>query len=256
MSTAAMHDSISANGNKNAYPRDVTERTAKMMLGFGIAAIVMMFGGLTSAVIVSKGGTFWVNFKLPSAFWISTAVIVFCSLVMNIAVMAIKRDKKALSRYMIILTFCGGIGFTVLQFIGYGQLVENGYYLSEKVIDPYSQKFHMKGEYGTDFTVQYKGEQLEYKNGLLYFQNRTLTMPELNRLSEVMNTSSSYFYLLCFLHILHLLGGLIYLMLVMFRSIQNKFDSTNCLKIKLSAIYWHFLGLLWIYLFVFLQFIH
>lgn len=254
MSIAALHDSIEKESNE--YPREVRERTSKMMLGFGIAAIVMMFGGLTSAVIVSKGGTFWVNFTLPSAFWTSTAVIIICSLCINTAVMAIKRNKKSLTKYMLILTFAGGITFTVLQFLGYRQLIDSGYYLSEKVIDPYSQVFHMKGEYGKDFTLQYKGEQLDYKQGKLYFQNRELTLPELNRLSEVMNTSSSYFYLLCFLHLLHLLGGMLYLMVVMFRSIQNKYDSENNLKIKLSAIYWHFLGLLWIYLFVFLQFIH
>lgn len=252
--TAAMHDSMRKEDFE--YPREVKERTAKMMLGFGIAAIVMMFGGLTSAVIVSKGGTFWVHFNLPPAFWISTGVIVFSSLTMVLAVRAIKRDQKALTRNLIIVTFLAGIAFTVLQFIGYRQLVENGYFLTDKIVDPKTEQFRMKGEYGKDFTLFFKGEVLDYKGGVLTYQGRALTKPELNRLSEVMNTSSSYFYLLSFLHILHLVGGLIYLLVVMFRTIQNKFDSTNHLKIKLSAIYWHFLDVLWIYLFVFLQFIH
>src|SRR5688572_13388640 len=104
---AALHESMTKADFE--YPREVKERTAKMMLGFGIAAIVMMFGGLTSAVIVSKGGTFWVHFNLPPAFWMSTAVIVFSSLTMVVAVQAIKRDKKALSRNMIIVTFLAGI---------------------------------------------------------------------------------------------------------------------------------------------------
>jgi cytochrome c oxidase subunit III len=260
MSIAAMHDAISdgkkGGSNSNAYPPEVQERTSKMMLGFGIAAIVMMFGGLTSAVLVSKGGTFWVQFTFPPAFWISTGIIVFSSLTINLAVMAVKRNKLALTRNMIVLTFLLGIGFTVFQFIGYRQLIDKGYFLSEKIMDPFTQKFHMKGEYGKDYTIDFRGETLDYKNGELLFQGRALTKPELNRLGEVMNTSSSYMYLLTFLHILHLLGGLIYLAVVMVGALKFKYNPTNSLKIKLSAIYWHFLDLLWIYLFVFLQFIH
>ena len=69
------------------------------------------------------------------------------------------------------------------------------------------------------------------------------------------NASGSYFYLITFMHVLHLLGGLIALFVVFFKSLKNKYNSQNLLGVKLCAIYWHFLDVLWIYLFLFLLFV-
>jgi cytochrome c oxidase subunit 3 len=66
------------------------------------------------------------------------------------------------------------------------------------------------------------------------------------------NAAGSFMYVITGLHLAHLIGGLLYLIGVIYRSIKNQFNSENYLKIKLCAIYWHFLDILWIYLFVFL----
>jgi cytochrome c oxidase subunit 3 len=39
-------------------------------------------------------------------------------------------------------------------------------------------------------------------------------------------------------------------------SVSGKFTDDFKLSLKLGAIFWHFLGALWIYLFVFLLYIH
>ena len=48
------------------------EQAYKSMLMFGLFSIVMLFAGLTSAYIVSKGylGSNWQSVKLPDAFFI------------------------------------------------------------------------------------------------------------------------------------------------------------------------------------------
>jgi cytochrome c oxidase subunit 3 len=56
------------------------------------------------------------------------------------------------------------------------------------------------------------------------------------------------------LHLAHLFGGIIAVFVVWIKSIQQKYNSENLLGIRLCAIFWHFLDLLWIYLFVFLLF--
>jgi cytochrome c oxidase subunit 3 len=66
------------------------------------------------------------------------------------------------------------------------------------------------------------------------------------------NPSGSFLYVLTGLHLAHLFGGIIYLMVVSTRSIQGKYNSENMLPVELCAIFWHFLDGLWIYLFVFL----
>ena len=67
--------------------------------------------------------------------------------------------------------------------------------------------------------------------------------------------SGSLMYLLSFLHLLHLLGGLICLTYGYFKSRKNKYNSNNFLGLQLISIYWHFLDGLWIYLFLFLNLI-
>ncbi len=66
------------------------------------------------------------------------------------------------------------------------------------------------------------------------------------------NPSGSYLYALTFLHMLHLAGGLISLLVVWINAARKKYNSENLLGIQLCAIFWHFLDVLWIYLFLFL----
>ncbi len=69
------------------------------------------------------------------------------------------------------------------------------------------------------------------------------------------NPSGSFLYVLTGLHLLHLAGGVIYLLIVTARSLQDRYDSNNYLPVELCTIFWHFLDGLWVYLFVFLLFI-
>ncbi len=69
------------------------------------------------------------------------------------------------------------------------------------------------------------------------------------------NPSGSFLYVLTALHLAHLIGGMLYLMVVTTRSIQGKYNKANYLPVELCTIFWHFLDGLWIYLFLFLLFI-
>lgn len=68
------------------------------------------------------------------------------------------------------------------------------------------------------------------------------------------NASGSFLYVLTGLHLAHLGGGILAIGVVWIKSIQEKYNSENLLGIRLCAIFWHFLDLLWIYLFLFLIF--
>lgn len=66
------------------------------------------------------------------------------------------------------------------------------------------------------------------------------------------NPSGSFLYVLTGLHVAHLLAGLISLTVTLIRSKTGKYTADSYLGIELCAIYWHFLGGLWVYLFFFL----
>lgn len=66
------------------------------------------------------------------------------------------------------------------------------------------------------------------------------------------NASGSYLYVISALHLCHIVGGLVALAVVFFKSIRKRYASDNYLGIKLCATYWHFLDGLWVYLFLFM----
>ena len=67
--------------------------------------------------------------------------------------------------------------------------------------------------------------------------------------------SASYLYLITAVHLVHLIGGLVALSIVVFHSLKSNYNSKNLLGLQLCSTYWHFLGILWIYLYVFFSFV-
>lgn len=66
------------------------------------------------------------------------------------------------------------------------------------------------------------------------------------------NPASSFIYVFTGLHIVHLFGALVFLAIVLTNSFQFKVHSKNLLRIEMCATFWHFLGGLWLYLYLFL----
>ncbi|GGC95988.1 cytochrome oxidase subunit III [Flavobacterium lutivivi] len=106
-------------------------RSYKLILWFAMLSMTMMFAGLTSAFVVSKSRGDWLkNFQMPSAFFISTIVIILCSVTFLLAKKAIKKDdRKATTNYLLLTLFLGFL-FVFFQFKGFGQIVEQGYYFT------------------------------------------------------------------------------------------------------------------------------
>ncbi len=70
------------------------------------------------------------------------------------------------------------------------------------------------------------------------------------------NPSESFVYLLSGFHLLHVVGGLIFGIVVTVNAFKYKVHSKSTTQIEMFATYWHFVGALWIYLFVFLMLNH
>ncbi|NMH87565.1 cytochrome c oxidase subunit 3 [Flavivirga algicola] len=69
------------------------------------------------------------------------------------------------------------------------------------------------------------------------------------------NVTMSYIYLIAIVHILHVVVGLICLLVVIYNHFKQKYDETKMLGFELAATFWHFIDILWVYLFLFLYFI-
>lgn len=111
--------------------KEKTDRAKKMMLWFGIVSLLMAFAGWTSAFIVSSTRKDWsADFNLPSAFLYSTIVIIISSITYILAKKAIKDGNSQRCTIFLLTTLVLGIGFIVLQFYGFSQMVGKGYYFT------------------------------------------------------------------------------------------------------------------------------
>ena len=292
--------------NVELYYEKARRKAKTNIVWFGIFSIVMLFAGLTSAYIVSKGDNFWVNFSMPNTLWISTLIILISSITMILAVSAAKKRDNKKTTLFLILTLVLGLIFGGSQAIAWTKLYEKGYAWADKIMNPDTGDFMMSGKYGKDYTIQFQGNELIQEEDGLYFwgeqaikidkeeynslsnnppemfvgkefirvqenkrkkKNKTILeavvrskMPlsdsYMAKLQEVGNVSSSYFYTLTIVHLLHVLVTLIYLVLMIFLAVRKELNEDNQLKIKLGGYFWHFFAGLWVYLLLFLFLIH
>lgn len=70
------------------------------------------------------------------------------------------------------------------------------------------------------------------------------------------NPGGSFIYVIIWTHLFHIVTGVVYLLLILISSLMNILSSSNSSSLQSCAVYWHFLGLLWIYLYLFLHFFH
>lgn len=68
------------------------------------------------------------------------------------------------------------------------------------------------------------------------------------------NVTMSYIFLIAFVHVLHVVVGLICLLVVLINQLRKKYNPQNMLGFELASTFWHFVDILWVYLFFFLYF--
>jgi cytochrome c oxidase subunit 3 len=190
-----MEATLQANEPQRIHPH-------KFTLWLAMGSIVMMFAGLTSAYIVKKNQSSWLEFNLPLVFWYSTGVILVSSATIQLAVKALKAREIGRYKMLISLTALLGVAFLVLQVMGFMNLEQN---------------------------------------------NIALT-------GSKSNSAASFLLVITGLHMAHVLGGVVAILIIFSRAFTRKANK-NSLPIEMAASYWHFVDVLWIYLFLFYNWI-
>tara|TARA_B100000965_G_C19476082_1_gene706313 strand:+ start:509 stop:1078 length:570 start_codon:yes stop_codon:yes gene_type:complete len=178
-------------------------KSKKMMLWAAMISMTMTFAGLTSAYVVSSQRPDWnIEFNFPSLFYWSTIVIILSSFTFWVSKKMLRKGEIQKVNLMLFSTLILAATFIVLQFNGFKQIINQGYYF---------------------------------------------TGPE-------SSISTSFIYVLVMLHLAHLISGIIVLVVVLVNSLNRKYTINKTLGFDLAEMFWHFLGLLWLFLFFFLIF--
>lgn len=247
----------------NEYPAEVKSRTKKMIIYLFIFTVVMLFGGMTSGYIVKMGGEYWVHINPPMSFYYGLGFLALSSIAIFFSTRMMKKGNTKGSIIALILTFVFGLGFTYTQLTGWAELTGKGMGFTTSKTAQGLQKYRwnhldeITGEYGKDYYFHKDGEKLILKNNDYYMESdANFTSPVTNKVNRDNNNASAFLVVLIILHIIHLSFGLLYILANLFREIKGVINRNNFISLEVNSIYWHFMGILWVYLFVFLFIFH
>ena len=403
------------------------EKVYSSLVLVGVIGSIMLFAGLSSAVLVRKMDKFWVNIHLPNEFIFSTIIILFSSITFYLALKSGRKGQKKKLIQLLVVTFLLSIAFTFFQFKGWSSYYKSGnaiksfvtfvygqygkdfkvmkgadivdydgenYVVGNQIIDdvelekiksflgqicgnstsyreakfnlenydnpfsiqdvstkqklqskdgtlfldnvPLSEErknelfkfsfgvyndqpfFMLKGEYGKDFSISLNGEDLIYSKKKLYFPEKELNSDERNAINkkvyqsgkeyiirsgevfldgkevndfesnfqldqnidievkngvwkqtkqelnanqyaefyQTSNVSSSFVWVLTIIHFLHLILSLSTMAVVINRANKGLYNAENVAGLRAVSVFWHFVGFLWLYLYVFLEYIN
>lgn len=173
----------------------------KLGMGLLIASLSVLFAASMAGYLVvrTRAGT-WPPPgmpHLPPGLWISTAIILLCSLSIETGLRGIRRAAQRPFRRAILATFILGVGFLVSQSINWSGVV--AVHVASRV-----------------------------------------------------NLYAFTFFMLTGLHAVHVIGGLIPLGLVVRRAYAGRYNAEQHAGVKYCQMYWHFLGAVWLVMFVLL----
>jgi len=194
----------------------------KFAMWLAMGSIAMMFAGLTSAYVVRKAQGSWRFFDMPDVFWVSTAAILLSSLTLWMALRAFRARQGRRYRTLMTATLLLAIIFCVGQVVGFRQLYSQ------------PQPLVVVGPSGG------QGEAELIANGT-----------EKTAVVVAGNPSESFLFIITGLHLLHIAGGIVALLIVFLRAFRTRVKVYNSTGLEVVSAYWHFVDLLWIYLFVF-----
>ncbi len=195
----------------------VPARTYRTGMWMALAAIVMLFAAFTSALVVRKGmSNDWVPTALPHILYLNTLILLASSLTLELSRRSLAVGFVRQFEGWLYATAMLGMTFIAGQLIAWRELASRGVYLAT-------------------------------------------------------NPSSSFFYLLTAAHGVHLLGGIAALLYLVFRA--RTFAGATVAAVSdrrrgsalgerryragtivgVTAIYWHFMDGLWIYILLLLM---
>jgi cytochrome c oxidase subunit 3 len=214
------------NGNRGGNgSSDYGERLRRARLGLvvGLTAVVMLFVGFTSALLVRRGlPTFdqqtntysrdWIPIQLPwTLLIINTGVLLASTIAMELA-------RRDIARQMALAPIQSIPGVSL----------------------------------GDDKRFPWLGSTVVLGLGFLVGQFLVWRLFQQQHAFVNKNPSNSFTYLLLGTHAVHLAGGVIALVYAAATTLLDRPIESRRIVIDVAAWYWHFMGFLWMYIFAIL----
>jgi cytochrome c oxidase subunit 3 len=183
---------------------------------------VLFFGGLFATYIVYRvaypdawlAGSNHLNVSLGA---LNTAVLICSSLTMALAVRAAQTSNRAGQILNLILTIAFGSVFLVVKYF------------------EYAEKFHHNLVPGPTFNAP----TAEFPNGIIPLANDPVHQ----------QLFFSIYFMLTGIHALHMIIGIVLMLVILAMAVRGRFNAQWYTPVEISGLYWHFVDIVWIFLF-------
>jgi cytochrome c oxidase subunit 3 len=201
-------------------------RRYRMLIAFGLTSVVMIFVSFTTAYVVRKAGAIWDPARNEYVSdWVPTrlpvAILLVNTLVLLISSTTLEVARRRAAEDVILGPIADIPGIRV------GQNRSLPWVWATIVLG-----------------LAFLGGQ--------YLAWRRLSLSHIN---VETNISSSFFFILTGVHAVHLVGGIVALLYAGLTAWLLRPPETRRIVIDVTAWYWHFMGVLWIYVFGLLYFV-
>jgi len=203
---------------------------------------ILFFGGLFMAYLLYRTWYFEAfaeASKTVSIFWgaLNTAVLIGSSLTMALAVRSAQTNKRNATVTWLILTMILGTVFLGVKGIEY--------------YDKF-QHHHVPGPHFVWAHEEAPGAALEAgtaaEGGAAAAAEHATAMGP-DQLQRVTQIYFSLYFTMTGLHALHMIVGIVLMIIITRMAWKGKFDSEYYTPVEMSGLYWHFVDIVWIFLF-------
>jgi len=193
---------------------------------------VMFFGGLFTAYLIYRNWyypAFVVGSHQLDIFWgtANTAVLITSSFTMAMGVWSAEMRRKGLLVFFLVMTFLLGLAFLGIKTIEYGEKIE---------------KHHVPGFH---YSVQSFVDSRSDKEVFEKYHDKSLPL-DMARHTEVY---FSLYFAMTGMHALHMIIGIAILAFMIVRARAGAYTTGHITFVENFGLYWHFVDIIWIFLF-------
>jgi len=208
---------------------------------------ILFFGGLFAAYMIYRVwyfDAFAEASRSLSLFWggLNTAVLIGSSLTMAMAVRAAQTNKRSATVNWLILTMILGSVFLGVKVIEYADKFEHNHVPGPSFVWAHQEAPGAEGAAAeheaapTSAGATAGGEHRQL----------SLTPDQLQRTTQIY---FSLYFTMTGLHALHMIIGIGIMCVITWMAWKGKFDEQYYTPVEMAGLYWHFVDIVWIFLF-------
>lgn len=196
---------------------------------------VMFFGGLFAGYTIYRGlypeawvvGSHMLSIKLGG---FNTAVLLASSLTMALAVHAAQTNKRKVTAFFIVLTMLLGLVFVGVKVVEYSGKIEH-----HLVPGP---DFHFDPAHAVDHGASAEG-------GVAHNFEKALEKAK----PGPVQLFYSFYFTMTGMHAVHMIIGEGILLWLLICTLKGRFNGEYYAPVEITGLYWHFVDIVWIFLF-------